>query len=302
MTQISLSRLQGGYLIAISGVFLFSLKPIFVKLAYRYGVDTTTLMTLRMGFSLPVYILVASFTIAKQRQDLTTIFRSTPKILAIGVIGYYGASYLDLKALEHISAQFERLVLFSYPTLVVLLGFLFFANSVKKGTIPSLILTYSGIATLFWHDLSVIGFANLYGGALVFCSACLFALYILFSKQLINQVGSLIFTSIAMCSASLAILVHFNITHELDDLIQPMSVYYIALAIAILSTILPSFLISEAINRIGPNATSIIGSSGTVFTAFLAITILGEQFTRYHLIALVLVVSGMLWMGKNTRE
>ncbi len=288
-----------GFIFAFAGVFLFSLKPIFVKMAYEFPIDSVTLMTLRLAMSLPIYMAIGFWLLIRNKVDLPMTKKALPGIIVTGLLGYYGASYFDLTGLHYISAQLERLILFSYPGLVVLIGFFFFKNPIKKGTVPALILTYTGIAALFVHDVSLAGSSQILGGSLVFASALLFALYILFSKDFISSVGSLVFTCIAMCAASAAILLHFLLTNHFSDLQQPVRVYQIAFAIALFSTVLPSFLISEAINRLGTNTTSIIGSSGALFTSILAVTILGERFTQYHVLSLILVTTGIVLLGRK---
>jgi drug/metabolite transporter (DMT)-like permease len=299
LSQWRVGRDSLAYAIAILGVFLFSLKPIFIKQAYQYNIDTPTLMALRMGFSLPIYLFVGYWLFRREEQIPPKVKKFMPKSMLVGLFGYYGASYFDLKALEIISAQFERLVLYAYPTLVVILGYVFFKYPIKKGTGTALILTYTGILVLFVHELEFLGAKQLFGAGLVFVSATFFALYILFSKQLVTEIGSMPFTVVAMCSASVAILVHFLVTNDIGDLYQPVDVYVLAIYIAIISTVLPTFLISEAIHRLGANTTSIIGSSGTLFTAILAVLILSEPFTAYHALALILVVSGIFRISNS---
>lgn len=291
---------MGGYIFASLGVLLFSLKPILVKLAYEHDIDSTTLMALRMGFSLPIYLAIGLWLILKNKVPEFNKVALLPKAFVVGVLGYYGASYLDLTALQFIGAQLERLILFAYPSLVVIIGYFLLGTPIAKGILPALFLTYLGIGSLFAYDLQI-GEANiLLGSSLVFASALLFALYIIFSKNLITQMSSMVFTCVAMCSASTAIIVHFLIEHNVKDLfVQTSPAYLISFAIAIFSTVLPSFFISEAIHRIGSNSTSIIGSSGAVVTSLLAVLILGEAFTVYHVIALILVTSGIVWLGRK---
>lgn len=287
-----------GYLFAICGILLFSMKPILVKIAYAWPIDSITLMTLRMGFSLPMYLAIGLYLVVNNRVNFAVTGSVLPGILLTGVTGYYGAAYFDLTGLHYISAQLERLILFAYPSLVVIIGYFAFGNQVQRGTVPALVLTYTGIVTLFAHDISLSGSEYAFGGMLVFISAFLFAMYILFSKPLIGKTGSMVFTCVSMGAASMAILLHFMISNDLADLKQPGEVYLTAFAIALFSTVLPSFLVNEAINRIGANATSIIGSSGAVITSFLAVVILGENFTVFHVIALVFVTGGIIWLGR----
>lgn len=290
----------GGYVYAALGVLLFSLKPILVKLAYQHSIDSTTLMALRMGFSLPIYVLIGAWLIYNHKVPPFNSALLLPKALLVGVVGYYGASYFDLTALQFISAQLERLILFAYPSLVVVFGYFLLETRIEKGTLPALLLTYLGIGTLFAHDLKLGEENLLLGSGMVLISATLFALYIIFSKSLITKMSSMVFTCIAMCAASFAIIIHFLVEHNFAELLdQTTPIYLISFSIAVFSTVLPSFFISEAIHRIGPNTTSIIGSSGAVVTSLLAVFILGEAFSTYHVIALMLVTSGIIWLGRK---
>ncbi len=82
------------YGIAFAGVFLFSLKPIFVKLAYQFNVDTTTLMALRMAFSLPIYLVIGIYTFRQRLSAFSTIQTPIPQIMAVGLLGYHVAAFI----------------------------------------------------------------------------------------------------------------------------------------------------------------------------------------------------------------
>ncbi|HBR96472.1 MAG TPA: EamA family transporter [Gammaproteobacteria bacterium] len=290
-----------GYAFAIGGMFLFSLKPILVKLAYVHAVDNVTLMTLRMGMSLPIYLAIGAWLLWQRRVDISATRSALAAILGTGLLGYYGASYLDLTGLQYVSAQLERLILFAYPSLAVMIGYGLFGTPITRPVVIALVMTYCGIAVLFVHDVQLGGATQYLGGGLIFASALLFAFYLVLSKPYIAKVGSQVFTCVAMCASSAAIVVHFLAVRDVADLQQPTPVYVIALIMAFFSTVLPSFFIAEAIHRIGVNATSIIGASGAVTTSLLAVGILGEPFTLNHVAALVLVTSGIVWLGRHRK-
>lgn len=288
-----------GIAFAILGAALFSVRPILVKFAYQENIDSVTLLTLRMLFSAPFYLILLGFFLrnAKRRASLN------PKIIAftifIGLMGYYAASLLDLYGLLYISAQLERLLLFTYPTLVVIFGALFFGKAIKGNIVIALMFSYGGIATIFIHDLNHYGDNIIKGAIFVGLSTIVFALYVLFGKNIINQIGSRMFTCIAMIAASVGIIIHFLITNNLSDLHTNQTVYLISFAIAIICTIIPSFCISEAIARIGPDRTSITGTIGPVFTTLFAVSLLDEVFTIYHVIGMLLVIIGVSILGYN---
>lgn len=288
-----------GFMLAIIGAMLFSIRPILVKFAYQDGIDSVSLLTLRMLFSLPFYAVLFLYFLRDVERRKTL----NPKLITftalIGLCGYYAASLLDLIGLQYISAQLERLLLFTYPTLVVIFGALFFRKKITSSVVIALAFSYAGIASIFSHDFQLYGSNIIKGSIFVGLSTVVFSLYVLFGKQIINKIGSRMFTCIAMIAASTGIFIHFLITNDVSDLMTTNKVYLLCLAIAVFCTIIPSFCISEAIARIGPDRTSITGTIGPVFTAFFAVSLLGEVFSVYHALGMVLVIIGVAILGYN---
>jgi drug/metabolite transporter (DMT)-like permease len=283
------------------GAIGFSAKAIFIKLAYHYSVDPVTLLTLRMGLSLPFFIVVALWT--SQRNGTTPLaYGDWALLIALGSIGYYLASLFDFLGLQYISAGLERLILFIYPTLVVLLSALFMKHPVRKNELSAIILTYSGIVLAVYHDLSFNQNNVPLGSALVFISAFSYALYLIGSGQMIKTMGATRFTAYAMIISSVAVMIQFLMTRSLSALRLPVEVYGLSLAMALFSTVLPTFLISEGINRIGASRTSIIGSTGPVITIGLAYFFLGESISIFQIVGTLLVLAGSFLVSGLTFE
>ncbi|WMP16124.1 DMT family transporter [Thiothrix lacustris] len=289
--------MQFGLWLAIGGTALFALKSIFIKLAYAHGVDTTTLLTLRMLLALPFYAVILGWLLRKP-QTLKPVPLELLTLLGLGFMGYYLASWLDMEGLQHISAQLERLTLYTYPIMTTLLGWVFLREKITWRIILALVLTYSGIVLLYAHEAQWNDGNARLGVMLVTMAALTFACYVVFSKRLIGKLGSLLFTSIAMLASTLFIFVHFLATHALADLAVPLPVWGYAILLSVFSTVLPSFMISEAIARIGAAKTSIVGTVGPVFTILLAVWLLGEPFGWFHLAGMVLVMYGVSLLRK----
>lgn len=289
-----------GVALAIVGACLFSTKPVIVKLAYGYSIDATTLMTLRMAFSLPFYLVFAllAFRQRKARGIRTDYsFNTLARVFLLGIIGYYLASYLALVGLTMITAQFERLILFTYPGFVILIGALILGQKPPAHFLSTLAVTYLGLLLVFGQDLHQFGDAVWLGAFSVLVSAICFSCYILFSQFGIAKIGSRLFTCLAMIAASIAILVHFSLTHSLAMLVQPFEVYGLILLIALFATVIPSFLIAAAIEEIGSGPTAILSSIGPVFTTVLSVFLLGEPFTVWHFAGMSLVISGTVMLS-----
>jgi drug/metabolite transporter (DMT)-like permease len=284
-----------GPVCAVLGVLGFSFKAILIKLAYAWHpVDAVTLLALRMLFSAPFFIAMAWW--AGRRPAARPITRRDWRALVwLGFIGYYLASLLDFMGLVYITAALERLVLFLYPTLVVLLSAVLRGRPISRRAMLALLLSYAGIAFVFVHDLRLGGdTAALWtGGALVFASAFAYALYLVDAGDVIERMGSLRFIAWAMLVSSTFVLAQFALTRDLALLRVPAPIYGLSLAMAVFSTVLPTWLIAEAIHRLGANTSSLIGSLGPVFTIGLGALILGEAVHGVQLFGAALVLLGV---------
>ncbi|MCD8522899.1 MAG: DMT family transporter [Saccharospirillaceae bacterium] len=282
-----------GLILALSAAFLFSTKPIIIKWLYDLGMTALPLMWLRMMLATPVYMIVG--WLAWKRLPVKPTAQQLLKAAGTGLLGYWLASYLDLRGLEYVSAQLERLMLYAYPTLVIILGALFFGQPFQRHHIAALILTYAGLILVYGQDLQ---FATdnatiTQGTLLVLASALSFSLYILFSKNAIGNMGSLLFTSIAMGSAALATMLHYGIHYGVSLPDMDTTRWLGTVVLAIFATVIPSFLVSEAIKRIGPAKTSVSGTIGPVATTLMAIIVLGEPFGWLTAAGMALVMLGV---------
>ena len=280
-----------GVVLAILGVVLFSAKAIMVKLAYEYKIDSVSLLLLRMSFSLPIYVLIAVFVKPKKTNSL----RKTDYfwLLFFGFVGYYLASYFDFLGLQYIKAGLERIVLFVYPTLVLLISRVFLKTKITKTQIAAIGITYFGVVTAFVGELNLYGTHLYLGVSLIFMSALTYATYLVGSGWLIPKFGVLCFTSYAMIVSTVCVLVHYFLTKEVDLLSYPKQVYFLGLLMAVLSTVIPSFLVSKSIKIIGSSNFSIIASIGPISTIVLASVFLGENLTVYQVIGTTIVIAGV---------
>lgn len=283
--------------LALIAALGFSLKAIFVKLAYPYGVDAITLLALRMGFALPVFLWVG---LAGQRAGASLTRDDWLKLIALGCLGYYGASILDFWGLEYISAGLERLILFTYPTLTILIGVLFQGKPFTRREVIAVALCYLGIGFAFVHDLGLGDARDVWiGGALVFGSSVSYALYLSGSGTMIARLGAMRFSALAMLVSSAVTLAHFSASHPLTAFIQPLPVYGWGLAMAVFATIVPVFAQSAAIRRIGAGRASLFGMVGPILTIGFGWWLLGESISLAQLAGAALVVIGILIVSRR---
>lgn len=282
-----------GYGLAALAAIGFSAKTILVKLAYVQAVDAVTLLALRMAFSVPFFLIVAFRQRGSVGQsDLTG--RDYWAVGVLGLLGYYLSSLLDFTGLQYISAGLERLILFLYPTLVLAMSALWLKKPFGFRELTAVLLSYSGIALVFVGELDGGGDTLWLGAAYVFAGTVSYALYLLGAGQAIARLGAMRFTAYAMLVACAASILQFVLTHPPEALLLPMPVYQLSLAMAIVSTVLPVFMLSAAIRRIGSGHASLVGTIGPVSTLLMAAVFLGEPMTLWQVGGAALVLMGVL--------
>jgi drug/metabolite transporter (DMT)-like permease len=277
-----------GLLFAALGALGFSFKAILVKAAYRYGADPETLLCLRMGYALPV-LLYMGWSL-QRREPMTLTGGDWWELLLLGVLGYYLASYLDFLGLHYISAALERIVLFVYPTLVVMLSAIFLGKPLTRRTVLLLLSSYAGVALAVAPDVRVGAGNTLLGGALVLGSALSFAIYIMRSGQAVLRLGSTRVTAYATAIACVLCVLQFIVLRPWVALQLPWQVHAMTIAMALFSTVLPIWLVTEAIRRLGAPTAAMFGSLGPIFTIFLAWALLHEPLEAVQLVGAAIVI------------
>ena len=262
---------------AVVGILAFSFRPILIKLSYAaHPVSPATLLFLRMTLSLPFFLAIG-WWLRNQEPRLTR--RDWAGIVGLGFLGYYAASFLDFVGLQWVGAGVGRLILYLFPTLVVLLSFLFQHKRPTRREIAALVTSYFGIALVVSSQLH--GESRLFalGAALVFASALCYAVYLVIGSQIVKRVGSMRFTAYSTVVATVPAVIQFFAMESAQSLALPGAVWGYAIILATLSTVLPLFLQAEALNRIGASHFALIGALGPVSVAMTSALGLDEPFT-----------------------
>lgn len=294
-----------GYALGAAGAILFASKGIIIKLAYEEGIDPETLLALRMGFSLPFYLVIGALAIIqiKARGEAMPAGKIMVQSALVGALGYWFSSYVDFLGLQYISASFSRLILFTYPLFVVLFGALLFGQPIKLRAVWAFAASYIGLALIFLQNFSHSGSSTVHGALLVSLAAMSFALYQLMARKLLFSIGSGLFTCIAMISASFVALGQFALVRPISALAVSPHVLTLSIMIAIGATVLPTFLMNAALSRISAQANSMISTVSPVATMVLAFLILGEGATALEMAGAVVVMASVgLFTYADTRR
>jgi drug/metabolite transporter (DMT)-like permease len=286
-----------GILLGGVGAVAFSGKAIIVKLCYRYGVDAVTVITFRMLFALPLFLWLSWFS-GRGKPPLTRT--AWLQLFALGFSGYYLASFLDFAGLQYIGANLERLILYLNPTLVLIASRLVFKVPVTRRQWAALLLSYLGVALVFGHGLAANAPHVVLGTGLVLASAISYSLYLVYSGQVVKQLGAMRITGVATSIACTLCIAQFLLLRPVSSLAVPPEVIELSLLNATLCTFLPIVLIMLAIEQVGASLVAQAGTIGPVSTVLLSVTILGEPFTPWIAAGTALVVLG-IWILTRAR-
>ncbi len=292
------SRLAVGIMLAAGGAVAFSGKAIIVKLGYRYGVDSVTLIMYRMLFALPIFMAMAWWA---GRGKPAPTWREWRGIVFLGISGYYLSSFLDFLGLQYISASLERLILYLNPTLVMLLGLLLYRRSVTGRQLLGMAVSYSGIVLVFAHELQVQGRDAMLGSILVFSSALMYALYLVYSGELVQRLGSLRLVGLATTVACICCIIQFLLLRPLSAALVAPEVIWLSVINATVCTAAPVLMVMMGIERVGPGLSSQVGMVGPMVTLLLGALVLGEAITAWVLLGTVLVLAGVYVVTRPAR-
>ena len=288
-----------GLLLAVAGAIAFSGKAIIVKLSYLHGVDAATVIMYRMLFALPFFLLIGLWAerqaIAREN-PLTR--RDVIDIVGLGLVGYYLSSYLDFLGLQYITASLERLILYLNPTLVMLLGWAIYKKPIHPIRLLAMAISYSGVLLVFAHELSLTGADVALGSSLVFGSAVSYAVYLLYSGELVQRIGSLRLVGWATSVACVCCIVQFVVLRPLSAADVPVDVLWLGVLNALACTVAPVLMVMMAIERIGAALTAQTGMIGPMSTIALGVVLLDEPLNVWIGVGTLLVVSGVFIVSK----
>ncbi len=289
--------LDDGRFYAMLAAAGFSLKAVFVKLAYAASpanpVDPLTLLALRMGIALPLFLWLIRKSGNDDRVRMTA--GDIGRIVLLGCFGYYLSSLFNFYGLVHITAGLERMILYLYPTMVLLMHAVWTRTALQRGSWQAMAICYAGLAIAFGHDLHQGQGGNvLVGSAWVFACAVTYAMYYVGTGSMVGRIGSTRLAGYAGSASAVLVLVHFLGFGQPQSLpALPAEVWIHAALMAVLSTVLPVWWLSLAIARMGAGPAAAIGTLGPVLTVLAAWILLDEAISPLQLAGLALVMLGV---------
>jgi drug/metabolite transporter (DMT)-like permease len=281
-----------GVTLAVLGAIGFSAKAVVVKLAYRHGVDPTTVVAYRMIFALPCFLLLA-WCSARGAPPLRGA--DWAAILALGFFGGYLTSVLDFAGLQYVSAGLERLIVYLTPTLVLLFEVAFFRKRFRWRQVLAMMVSYAGLLLVLAPEAMFVGKDVALGAGLIFGSAVTYAIYLTYSGKVVGRVGATRLASFATSVACVLCIAHFLVLRPATALAVTPEVLLLSLINGTICTFLPVVMVMMAIARIGATSAAQCGMAGPLSTISLGAVFLGEAITPSLIAGTLLVLAG-IWL------
>ncbi len=296
--QHATKSIATGLLLATFGAIAFSGKAIIVKVAYRYGVDAVTLIMYRMLFALPLFAVMAWWA-SRGKAPLTR--KDWLGVLWLGLTGYYLASFLDFAGLAYVTASLERLILYLNPTLVLLLGLVLYQRRITRRQIAGMAVSYCGVVLVFGQEITLQGADAALGALLVFLSAVCYAVYLVYSGEMVGRLGAMRLVGLATTVACLLCIIQFVVLRPMSAAAVAPEVIWLSLLNATLCTAMPVLMVMMAIERIGASVAAQTGMVGPMSTILMGVVILGEPFTAWVAAGTALVIAGIFVFTRAAR-
>jgi drug/metabolite transporter (DMT)-like permease len=302
--MVKMTRQQKGVLLTLAAAFFFAGKTIIIKLAYREGIDPISLLALRMTAAGSIFVAILLYNVLRGRWSVNLAGRQWLLVMVLGFFGYYLSSYLDFKGLYYIDATLGRMILFLYPTMVIVIHAVITRTMLPLKTVLTLLLAYFGLVLMMGADASVsVGGGFWKGSGLVFLSALVYSFYLTGVDRYFSEVKMSLFISITMCFSCLSVFIHYMLSFPLENLLSfKRAVYAYALVLGTFSTVLPIYAMSLGIALIGASRAALFNMTGPIMTLVLGVLLLGERLGFFEVLGALLVIAGVAGAGRGMAE
>ncbi len=295
---LKLNREQTGFLLTVVSAFAFSSKTILAKLAYQHGVDAVTILALRMIFAGALFAVILAYNLIRRNWRVNLSRRQWIWAVTLGVLGYYLSSLLDFSGLVYVDASLGRMILFLYPSLVVVINAALSRQAIRGDTWLALALCYGGIFLMLAPNLGGSQPNFWLGGGLIFAAALTYACYLVGVDRQLRDIDPALFTSLVMMIACLSVIVHFFLTSDVHLLSLPAPVLVNGFCMGALATVLPIYTLTAGIARIGASRAAVVSMFGPVLTLVMGFIFLNERLLNIQIAGMLLIMAGIWRMGK----
>lgn len=261
-----------GVFIAVLGAMAFGVMPLPAKIAYENGGTFVTVVFLR--FFLAAMVLATFFLIKKI--DFRITRAQMYKVSLLGSIGWAGTTLTLFASYNYIPVGLAMALHFVYPSLVAILGWLFYKERLDFLKLMALLLSILGIYFLVGGKG---GNNNILGILLALASGLFFAITALeLGREKVKTIDNRVLTFYLCFFASLGALTYGIFSKELTFTIAYAG-WMASIFLALVSTVFAVAAFSLAVKLIGATKTAILNTLEPVTSILLGALLLKEKLT-----------------------
>ena len=245
------------------------------------------------------WLLVAAMLAAIYGRDMRRVWPvMKPRLVWVAVMGGAGLSLFN--ALFYIAAHYTTAVNLGIiqsimPGLILLGSFVFFGTRIRWLQGLGLLLTFVGVAVVVTRGAlgELLAMRFNYGDLLIL-SACFF--YAGFALGLRNkpEVNSLVLMGYFSIAALVTTIPLLALEHVFWGSVPPSAEgWMIILFVAVWPSFLSQVFFIRGVELIGPGRAGLYANTVPIFSAFLAVVLLGEAMHLHHVAALAIVFTGI---------
>lgn len=279
---------------AMAGAVGFATKGLFAKKLYEHGWTYDAVQVARMWLALPVFWLWGWWRVGRPllRPPRTALLGAA----CAGLACYHFGAMINFYALTLIDASLERVLLFTYPSMVVLVYSAIYRRLPDKRIVLALLATFAGIvAAVSGLDPAILR-TNMHGALLVLLCAASTTVYFLASDRWTPQVGSVTFTVWAMSAASTGLAFQALLTPSARPPLPGSDDLLLLLGLVGFATVFAMLMTAEGVRRLGAQRAAVVSTVGPPATILLAVPLLGERLNLAQWLGVALIIAGILFM------
>lgn len=255
-------------------------------------------VSIRVLFSALVLIF---YLLIKNRKLLKINFKDIPLFIGTGVGSIIFFNYCYFEAIEIIGgASIPALLLYTAPIFVMILSVIFFKEKITKKKLISLIMTFLGLILVtgaFSSSDKISIFALLLGLG----SGLGYALYSIFGKFLVDKYSAITITTYTFVIATIFSVPFSGVIQNFNLLISSKGILS-ALALAIISTVLPFLLYTKGLSGMETSKASILATVEPFVATIVGVVFFRETMTLYKIIGMLLVLLAIIILNMNKKE
>jgi drug/metabolite transporter (DMT)-like permease len=211
---------------------------------------------------------------------------------AFGIAGYNALGYLALRTTSAASVAFLNSTL---PLMVPLAAFALGVERVSGRTLAGIAVSFAGVVWIVARgDLQQLGGLQADGGEfLVLIAVANYAIYSVLLRRKPTALSPLVFLAATM-AAGLLVLAPFWTFELMQGARIPTDAGSIAavLYIGVFASLVAFILWGHCVTTLGPSVTGVSFHLVALFTALLAVAVLGEPVRGFHLAGMALILAG----------